>query len=151
MQKILHYLKATYIYIVFWLIWIDAVTKIWAENLINTQIVLIPGIFSLEYAQNTGIAFSLPLNGIILKVVTVILIFWIFYYYWVQEKPKNSKMLNFWYSLIFAWALWNAWERIFQGYVTDFLSVEYFAIFNLADSYITLWALCIFYFYYKHS
>ncbi len=139
-----------YILLIAWLIWLDALTKFWADSLIWNPIVIIPNFFSLQYAQNTGVAFSFPLSWILLKLVTVILIFGIFYYYWTWEKQKNSRLLNIWYALIFAWALGNAWERIFQWYVTDFLSVEFFAIFNLADSYITLWALCIFYFYYKN-
>jgi lipoprotein signal peptidase len=81
----------------------------------------------------------------------VILIFGIFWYYWKQEKWKKSKILNISYALIFAGALWNAWERILRGYVTDMIWVEYFAIFNLADSYITLWAIGIIYYYYRYT
>jgi len=60
-------------------------------------------------------------------------------------------ILNLSYSLIFAGALGNAWERIFKGYVTDMISVEHFAVFNLADSYISLGAAGIIYFYFKNK
>jgi signal peptidase II len=79
------------------------------------------------------------------------LIFGIFLYYWKEEKKKNSRVLDISYALIFAGALGNAWERIFRGYVTDMISVEYFAIFNLADSYITLGAVLITYYYFKNK
>lgn len=137
-----------YIFWIFGLISLDALTKLWAENSLETSISLIPSFLSLQYTQNTGIAFSIPLTGIALKVLTVILIFGIIWYYVREEKKKNSGLLNISYSLILAGALWNAWERIFRWYVTDFISVEYFSIFNLADSYITLGAIGIIYFYY---
>ena len=140
-----------YIHIIIWLIGLDALTKYWAENILSSEIIIIPGLLSLEYAQNIGIAFSIPITGTLLKIITVILIFGIFWYYYKEEKPKKSPWLNASYALIFAGALGNAWERIFREYVTDMISVEYFAIFNLADSYITLWAIGILYYYYRNK
>ena len=140
-----------YMALIIWLITLDAITKYWAENILSSQIIIIPWLLSLEYARNIGIAFSIPLTGTLLKIVTVILIFGIFWYYWKEEKNKKSSLINFSYTLIFSGALWNAWERIFRGYVTDMISVEYFAIFNLADSYITLWAIGIIYYYYRYT
>jgi len=52
-----------------------------------------------------GIAFSIPLTGILLKIVTVILIFSIFWYYWKEERNKKSSIINLSYALIFAGAL----------------------------------------------
>lgn len=140
-----------YIFLIICLICFDTLSKFWAEKLLDEKITLIPWIFFLEYAQNTGIAFSIPLSGVILKVLTLVLIFGIFYYYYTQERWKKSILLHIWYSLIFAGALGNAWERIFRWYVTDFIWVEYFAIFNLADSYISIWACMLLYFYFRNS
>ena len=140
-----------YWFLILWLIFLDALSKYWAESILIWSLSLIPNILSLEYAENIGIAFSIPLTWMLLKTVTVILIFGIFWYYWKEEKKKDSKLLDISYSLIFAWAIWNAWERIFRSYVTDMISLEYFAIFNLADSYITLWAIGIIYYYLKNK
>jgi signal peptidase II len=79
------------------------------------------------------------------------LIFGIFWYYDKEERQKKSTLLNISYSLIFAGAIWNAWERIFREYVTDMISVNHFAIFNLADSYITIWAIGILYYYFRNK
>ena len=133
------------------LLWADTVTKYLAENYLQGQIAIIPSLISFEYAKNIWIAFSIPLTWVLLKVVTIALIFGIFWYYWKHESKRNSILINLSYTLIFAWALWNAWERIFRWYVTDFISVEYFAIFNLADSYITLGAIWLLYYYYKYT
>jgi len=133
------------------LLWADTVTKYLAENYLQGQIEIIPSLISFEYAKNIWIAFSIPLTWLLLKVITIALIFGIFWYYWKHESKRNSILINLSYTLIFAWALWNAWERIFRWYVTDFISVEYFAIFNLADSYITLGAIWLLYYYYKYT
>lgn len=140
-----------YVFLICWLISLDALTKYWAENILNSTLVLVPNFLSLTYVQNTGIAFSIPLTWLLLKIITVILIFGIFWYYWTQEKNKKSTLIHFSYSLIFAGAIWNAWERILRWYVVDMISVERFAVFNMADSYITLWAVGIIYYYYKYT
>jgi signal peptidase II len=132
------------------LIILDGISKFLADAYLENQLILIPNFLSLEYYQNPGIAFSFPLTGIALKIITCILIFGIIWYYMTQEKQKKSPILDSAYTLILAGALWNAWERIFRGYVTDMISVEHFAIFNFADSYISLWAMVLLYFYWKH-
>ncbi len=144
-----------YLFTIVFLIILDASTKDMAYSLLDDEFiqvpfVIIPWFLSLEYAQNIGIAFSIPITGLFLKILTVVLIFGIFWYYWKEERPKKSPLLNLSFALIFAWALGNAWERIFRWYVTDFIAVEHFAIFNLADSYISLWALWIICYYYKN-
>ena len=54
---------------------------------------------------------------------------------------KNDKLIDFSFWLILAWAFWNWYERIFNGFVIDFLWVKYFSVFNLADSFIFVGAL----------
>ena len=132
------------------LIFLDAITKYLATEYLNEQWNIIPWILSFNYAQNIGIAFSIPITGIFLKILTVVLIFGIFWYYWKEERPKDSRLLDMSFALIFAGALGNAWERIFRWYVTDFIALEHFAIFNLADSYITVGAIWILWYYYKN-
>ena len=140
-----------YLFLILWLIGFDTFSKYWAEDILVWSISIVPQLVSFTYAQNTGIAFSIPLTWILLKVITVILIFGIFWYYQKEEKPKKSRVLDTSYYLIFAGAIGNAWERILRGYVTDMISVEYFAIFNLADSYITLGAAWIMYYYFRNK
>ena len=140
-----------YILLILWLIWLDALSKHWATHTLEWTMSIIPNFLSLRYAENIGIAFSIPLTGTLLKIITVILIFGIFWYYEKEERQKKSTLLNISYSLIFAGAIWNAWERIFREYVTDMISVTHFAIFNLADSYITIWAIGILYYYFRNK
>ncbi|MCH8518946.1 signal peptidase II [Candidatus Gracilibacteria bacterium] len=128
---------------------LDALSKILTQIYLAEQsIVLIPGFLSLEYVRNSGIAFSLPLTGILLKIITMILIFVIIVYYIHEERVKKSRFLDIGFALILSGALGNAWERIFIGSVTDMIAVERFAIFNLADSLIFLGACVLIYTYF---
>ncbi len=136
--------------LILWLLILDAITKLIAPEYFREAWVIIPWLLNFQYFENTWIAFSIPITGVFLKVLTVVLIFGIFWYYWKEERPKHSRLLNLSFAMIFAGALGNAWERIFRWYVTDFISVEYFAIFNFADSYITLWAIWILWYYFKN-
>lgn len=127
-----------YITIIFWII-IDLFSKFLAKNYLQNEIKIFSDFFTLNYVENKGIAFSI--NVPFLKILTIILIFWIFYYYFREEKIKNDKIIDFSFWLILAWAIWNWIERIFNWFVIDFLSVKYFSIFNLADVFITIWAI----------
>ena len=133
------------------ILWValDALTKIMAQVYLAEQsIVLIPSFLSLEYVRNPGIAFWLPLTGVLLKIITLILIFAIVVYYIREERQKRHIYLDFWFALLIAGALWNAWERIFISSVTDMIAVERFAVFNVADSLIFLWVSVILASYY---
>lgn len=97
----------------------------------------------IQVSYNTGVAFSLPIRGIVLQILTVLLIAGIVYQYIHEEYSKKSKLLDAWYALILAWALSHAYERVFVGHVVDFIAVKYFAILNFADIFISIGAACI--------
>jgi len=131
---------------------LDSISKFFAIIKLREQSFdIIPSLLSLHYVQNPGIAFSIPLTGSLLKVITIILILFIIIYYFYEERKKSSKLLDISFALIISWALWNAWERVSNWYVTDFIDLQYFAIFNFADSYITIWAIWVIYYYLKNK
>ena len=147
MQKNLSY-PTLWIIVILWVI-LDGVTKILTQiHLAGQNIVLIPWLLSLEYVRNPGIAFWIPLTGLVLKIITMILIFIIIVYYIREERPKYSIQLDIWFAMIISGALWNAWERIFISSVTDMIAVERFAVFNIADSLIFLWVCLVLASYY---
>ena len=101
---------------------------------------------SLSY--NSGIAFSLPITGIPLQIITLAIVMGLCIYYFYLEYPKKRKLLDIWYSLIISWALSHTYERIYIWHVIDFISVKYFAILNFADIFISIGACFILYVYY---
>ena len=117
----------------------DLLSKYLAHNYLLEKIPLIWNILSLELHKNPGIAFSFPLSGIALKIITIALIFGIIYYYLKEERVKKSLLIDTAFIFILAGALWNWVERLLLSEVTDFISVQYFSIFNFADAFITIW------------
>jgi signal peptidase II len=132
-----------------WII-IDLLSKILAKIYLQDSVNILWNLLYLQYTKNTGIAFSIALPSFLLKIMTIILIFAIFYYYLREEKKKKILLIDISFWLILAWAIGNGIERIFQGYVIDFIWVQYFSIFNLADSFITIGALLYLYYFFKN-
>ena len=140
-----------YLILIIWVV-LDLSTKNLALNYLQERVDVLGSFLYLEYVENTWIAFSIQIPTFFLKILTISLIIWIFYYY-ISEKSKleTNKLLDLGFWLILAWAIWNAFERIFNEKVIDFIGVKYFAIFNLADSFITIGAMIYLYFLYKIS
>jgi signal peptidase II len=137
-----------YITIIIW-ITIDFLSKNLAYNYLQNKVNILGDFLFLKYTQNPWIAFSINIPFI--KIITIILIIWIFYYYFNQEKSKNNKLVDLSFWLILAWAIWNWIERVINANVIDFIWIKYFSIFNLADSFITIGILIYLYILYKNN
>ena len=109
-------------------------------------VTVFPG-FDLLLAYNTGAAFSFLSDAggwqrwfltAFSSSISVLLIIWII------RLPKSEKLSAIALCLILGGALGNLYDRMFNGYVVDFISVYYesfrFATFNIADSSVFLGA-----------
>lgn len=88
--------------------------------------------FGLYLTKNYGIAFSIPLQGLllyfILSLIVCILPFLLHRYIrWNQQK---SFILT---GLIIGGAIGNLSDRLIHGYVIDFIKIGAWPMFNLAD------------------
>ncbi|MFH1523900.1 MAG: signal peptidase II [Chloroflexota bacterium] len=82
---------------------------------------------------NSGAAFGLFQQGnLILAILAVVVACFILYY--LPRISREDWWLRLAVSMQFAGALGNLIDRIRFGHVTDFISVGNFAIFNVADS-----------------
>jgi signal peptidase II len=126
--------------IIIWII-LDLLTKYLSNIYFQKKINIIGDFLYFKYVLNNWIAFSIKLNQFLLKIITISLIIWFFYYYLREEKKKRNLYIDFSFWLILAWAIWNAIERITKENVIDFIWVKYFSVFNVADSFITIWAI----------
>ncbi|MBM3699971.1 MAG: signal peptidase II [Actinobacteria bacterium] len=117
----------------------DQLTKYWVNSLSGDSlpITIIPGFISIIRITNTGAAFGM-LQGwtkvfIIISVIATILIV-------ILKIKLDLKTLIYNISLgfVLGGALGNLVDRIIMGEVTDFISVNYFAVFNVADSFIVI-------------
>ncbi len=105
--------------------------------------------FNLVRAHNSGAAFSFLSNsggwqrwlftGIGLLAVAAIL--------WLLRKHASQRLFSFALASILGGAVGNLIDRIRLGYVIDFLDFHargvHFPAFNVADSAITLGAVCL--------
>jgi signal peptidase II len=110
---------------------------------LNGRIDIFSDFLYLQSTKNSWVAFSFPIEWILLKVLTVVLITWIIIFYYRYEWQKEVTAVKIGYGLVIGGAISNAIERIFVGHVVDFIWVKYFAIFNLADVSITIWAILL--------
>lgn len=137
-----------YITIILWIV-IDLLSKNLASSYLQEKINILGDFLFLKYVENSWIAFSIDIP--FLKIITIILIIWIFYYYFKEEKKKNNKLIDLSFWLLLAWAIWNWIERVLYSSVIDFIWIQYFAVFNLADSFITVGILIYLYVLYKNN
>lgn len=108
----------------------DQLTKWWATSM--TEIPLLGEWARFRYAENTGIAFSLPLEGVILQIVTLLFIALLAVLYY-RMRAWTSLPKAIFFGLVFGGAIGNALDRFLRGFVVDFISIGTFPIFNIAD------------------
>ncbi len=129
-------MKKRDIFIILSLIILDQISKFLIVSNFNVydKLVIIKNFFKFEYVQNTGISFGLFSGGRILIILASILVIAYMIYDLIHNKNKIHKVSCI---LILSGALGNLIDRVFRGYVVDFISFTLFnhemAIFNLAD------------------
>ena len=104
-------------------------------------------VLALYYTKNTGIAFSF-LSGMNEKWLIALMLAVIGFvaYLWAKSTPQRWISQNG-FALIVAGAIGNLIDRSVHGYVIDYILVHmdtwYFAVFNLADAFITIGAAAV--------
>ena len=116
---------------------IDQLFKILVEiNLVLGESVKIIGnFFTLNYANNYGAAWSLFSNQLVfLILVSLVALFFIFRY--INTFKANARN-NLAFGLLIGGIAGNLLDRVFLGYVRDFLAFKifnyHFPIFNISD------------------
>ena len=120
---------------------LDQLTKWYLTH--TATIEIIPGFFRIMYLENKRIAFSLPLEGMMLQLLTVLFIAAIIWAI-ISQKLWEKKMFFFCAVAILGGAIGNAIDRFLRGYVIDFISVGTFPVFNVADMAVTLGVIFLF-------
>lgn len=124
---------------------IDYILKILVINNLKPigSITVIPDLFSLTYVENKGAAFGMLSNArwIFIVFTIVVIIFLIVFLFY--KKPK-SKLINASLVLIIGGGIGNLIDRIFYGYVVDYLSLSFFSpVCNFADYCVTIGAFLL--------
>lgn len=98
--------------------------------------------------KNTGIAFGIPIQLIGIILMNILLLILLLYFA-KKELNLNSKLAQYLLALVFAGGISNLIDRLYHGYVIDFISIWIWPTFNFADIYITIGILLLIIFYGK--
>lgn len=131
-MKLKHYIIGILIII------IDQISKF---LLINKSFTIIPNFLNFTYTENKGGAFGLGTINLI-TIFSIIIIIGVLIYI-IHERKKNINFTPF--ILILSGSIGNLIDRIFRGFVVDFIDVNLFNFpnFNMADICIVLGFLII--------
>lgn len=126
---------------------IDRILKVLVTNnfVLNVRNKIIDGFFYITNCHNEGAAFSLFSGNVLFLIfITLIVLFLI---YRTINKENVNKIGVLAYGLLLGGILGNLYDRIFYGYVIDYLDFRIFnfnfAIFNLADAAIVIGAILL--------
>lgn len=128
-----------YILIIIVGVFLDRVSKVYAvNNFIENPI---QGNFlNFTYLENRGAAFGILQDSRLFFIILTIAIVVGLIYYFVKNYKTNPNILNIALALIISGALGNFYDRLFQGYVVDFIEFAFvdFPVFNVADIFVTV-------------
>ncbi|AVA20127.1 signal peptidase II [Rhizobium sp. LEGMi198b] len=127
---------------------LDQAVKLMVDNWLPLQemVPVIP-MLALYRTYNLGVAFSM-LSGmdgwfiVGMRLVIVVFVLWLW-----RRTPNHRWLAHLGFALIIAGALGNLIDRFLYGHVIDYILFHTetwsFAVFNLADSFITVGAGCV--------
>lgn len=126
------------------LVLLDQITKYFARTYLKSAPkTLWDGVFSLHYHENRGSIWGILQGKVDILLIASVILFALLIYVYVKMPKTNTYQPLFWVLVVMsAGAIGNTIDRLFFGFVTDFLYFELinFPIFNVADCYITVCA-----------
>ena len=121
---------------------LDFLSKIIIDNNLDLAkpIIIIDNFFKITKVYNYGASWSI-LTGYNVILIIIAILMLIFLYFYEQKFIDNIRNILA-FSLLYGGILGNLVNRIFLGYVIDFLDFNIFGynypVFNLAD----IWIVC---------
>lgn len=121
------------------LVIIDQIIKYFVSAYLQPvgSVSIIDNLFSLKYVENKGVAFGMfsDMRWVFVALTSVLLAIIIFYMF---KKRPTGKFFYICAALIIGGGIGNLIDRIFYGYVIDYLSLSFFPpVCNFADYCIT--------------
>ena len=115
---------------------IDQVSKYMVSGM-SESLTIIPGILSFEYVQNHGAVFGIMQgSNYIMAIISAILCLIISAN--IIKSKRDSQNVHFAWYMILSGGIGNLIDRLFRGYVVDFIATPFIATFNIADSVVVI-------------
>ena len=120
---------------------IDQISKIIVFNN-EVNFTLIPNLLNFTLVKNYGAAFG-SFQGLNLALIFVTLTICLLIVLFMINMYKKGEFVSPAYYLILSGGVGNLIDRIFRGFVVDFIDTPFIATFNIADSFIVIGAIWI--------
>ena len=150
-MKIYFYNKLNYLIIVSSFCIFDQLSKNYInynyQKLINKDFL----IFTIEFVRNYGAAFNIFTGSrLFLSFISIISTIILFLFIFIS---KNKLFNRYGLSFILAGTIGNGIDRIFNGYVIDFIKIKLidFPVFNIADIVINIGVLILIINYFRYK
>ncbi len=104
---------------------------------------VIKNILYISVVFNNGAAFGI-LKGKTTFLVYVCILFLLLFFVNFAKEERRNKIFLISCGLIIGGALSNLYDRIFIGYVVDYIDLRVWPVFNISDSAITIGACLLF-------
>ena len=120
--------------------------KVQYDNIVS----VIEGILNFTYVENTVIAFGIfsDFDGLKVVFIVVPILITLYLFSLLNNKEFQNPFSHISLLLIISGAIGNIIDRIFRGYVIDFIQFDtdiFPYIFNIADSSVTIGLLLLLY------
>ncbi len=113
------------------LILIDQIIKVAVINIGDKT--LIPEILNFNISRNVGGTYGVSSNSAVTYVFTNLIVVAIAFKFITSQNQFIDKKIKVFLTLVIAGGLSNCIDRIFRGYVVEFIQIMKLPIFNFAD------------------
>jgi signal peptidase II len=130
---------------------LDQLTKFIVHSTMNLydSIQVVPYLLNFTYIRNEGIAFGIYFQGAETIFIVLPILITIYLFYLLKSEEFQDKFSQIALFLIIAGAVGNIIDRIFRGYVVDFIDFHligmHWYVFNIADSSVTIGLIFLLY------
>jgi signal peptidase II len=130
---------------------LDQLTKFIVHSTMNLydSIQVVPYLLNFTYIRNEGIAFGIYFEGAETIFIVLPILITIYLFYLLKNGEFQDKFSQIALFLIIAGAVGNIIDRIFRGYVVDFIDFHlngmHWYVFNIADSSVTIGLIFLLY------
>lgn len=135
------------IFIILISICIDQIVKqIVIKNVFNSSIQIIKGVLNFTYVENTGGAYGIGSNNILIFIIINIIILGILMKFAISKREEIDTISLIAISLIIAGGMGNLIDRVARGYVVDFVDINpvlKYPVFNIADIFVVTGCIVI--------
>ncbi|MEK7849150.1 MAG: signal peptidase II [Chloroflexota bacterium] len=123
----------------------DQLTKLWVRSYLTVgESVPLLGPVRLTHVANPGAVFGLPGHPLVLIALILIVLFVLVLTY--RQPYFDSLLLRPVLGMLLGGGVGNLIDRLRLGYVTDFVDLRVWPVFNLADSVIVVGTIALLYF-----